>query len=507
MRMGSTAGRNWSISALVFTILFVAPGLMWAQEGTSKLSVEWEKPVIVSKTTPTLQVVVNPMLMRSSPIHDQAFLALKNMKADYVRFVPWLPYPRLGVAELREPANGKTWWDFSLIDPITRDFFDATEGHSTVLNFSTIPEWMFKGESAGSIPEDPKAVVWDYEKGAELRDASGKEVADYYGRLVSWYTRGGFTDELDVEHHSGHSYALPYWEVLNEPDYEHNLSAAQYTAIYDAVVSTIHKLSPGTKFVGISLATPGKNPQFFEYFLNPQNHRTGIPLDLISYHFYAVPEADENPETQEHTFFAQADGFLNVVRYIESTRLRLSPQTKTMINEIGSISAEGANQGAPGEETKPIPDSYWNLSGALFAYLFGELTRMGIDVVGESQLVGYPTQFPSVTMADWSSGQPNARYWVLKLLRENFGAGDTVVESKMDLPYVYSMAVLRKDGRRRVLLVNKRSRPVVVTVPNAQGGAEEFVDLSTASQAASSVTLKSDKVRLGGLSVAAVTFP
>ena len=38
------------------------------------------------------------------------------------KHVPWLPYPRLVVAELEPPTGTKTSWDFSLIDPLTRDF-------------------------------------------------------------------------------------------------------------------------------------------------------------------------------------------------------------------------------------------------------------------------------------------------------------------------------------------------------------------------------------------------
>ena len=48
---------------------------------------------------------------------------------------------------------------------------------------------------------------------------------------------------------------------------------------------------------------------------------------------------------------------------------------------------------------------------------------MGIDVAGESQLVGYPSQFPDVSMMNWENGNPNARYWILKLLKDNFGPG------------------------------------------------------------------------------------
>jgi hypothetical protein len=103
-------------------------------------TVNWDKVMTVSKTTPTLQVVVNPPLRRGSQIHDPVFQALHHLGADFVRYVPWLPYPRLGVAELEPPADGKTSWDFSAIDPMTEDFINATSGHSVILNFSTSPQ-------------------------------------------------------------------------------------------------------------------------------------------------------------------------------------------------------------------------------------------------------------------------------------------------------------------------------------------------------------------------------
>jgi len=60
-------------------------------------------------------------------MHDGAFNALRDLKADYVRYVPWFPYPKLAVAELDAPDGQKTSWDFSLIDPMTIDFFEATK--------------------------------------------------------------------------------------------------------------------------------------------------------------------------------------------------------------------------------------------------------------------------------------------------------------------------------------------------------------------------------------------
>lgn len=46
-----------------------------------------------------------------------------------------------------------------------------------------------------------------------------------------------------------------------------------------------------------------------------------------------------------------------------------------------------------------------------------------------SQMIGYPSQYPSVSMMDWDTGKPNSRYWVLYLLHETFHVGDKLVET------------------------------------------------------------------------------
>jgi hypothetical protein len=475
----------------------------------AKVTVIWDKVVAVSKATPTLQVVVNPPLRRGSQIHDRVFQDLRELGADYVRYVPWLPYPKLGVAELEPPADGKTSWDFSLIDPMMEDFMNAQEGHSVVINFSTIPQWMFKTEKPVPYPADPEQVTWDYEKGTEFRDASLKEVGDYYARLVSWYTKGGFTDEYGKRHESGHQYKIQYWEVLNEVDFEHQMSPETYTRVYDAVVSSIRRVEPQMKFMGVALAGTSPNiflekniPAYFEYFLNPKNHKPGIPLDMVSYHFYAAPSADQSPEVQQYTVFDQAAGFLNSVRYLDSIRQRLSPKTQTDLDELGLIPAD--DNAVP---RKPIPDSYWNLCGALYGYLYAELARFGIDVVGESQMVGYPSQFPGVSMVDWNTGQPNARYWVLKLLHDNFGPGDKLVDTDSRFPHIFAQGFVTRDGKHKLLLVNKRDRNFDLSIPGISGAEVTYVDQTTGFQTPATSHLNADQTTLRGLAVAVVTLP
>jgi hypothetical protein len=499
--------KNCFIRAVLLLVLLSATPakLALAADAPLKLTVKWDQVTRVCNTYVTLQVVVNPLLRRGSPIHDRAFQALSDLKADYVRYVPWMPYPRLAVAALEPPHDGKTSWDFSLIDPMTIDFLEATRGRPAVLNFSTIPQWMFKTDYHVDYAADADEAVWSYTQATELRDASLKELGDYYARLVGWYTRGGFTDEYGKRRESGHRYKIDYWEVFNEPDLEHQMTPEQYTARYDAVVSAIRRVAPEMKFVGVSLAYPAKQPRFFEYFLDPKNHQPGIPLDMISYHFYAQPTPDQTPDLHPYTFFEQADKFIDVVRYIEAIRLRLSPKTRTTINEVGSILPDDINQGQPGVVYRT--NAYWNLSGAMFAYLYVKLAHLGIDILGESQLVGFPSQFPSVTMVDWNTGRPNARFWVLKLLKDNFEPPVKMVESTLSTPYIEAQAFVTGNGERKLLLINKRDRSFEIEMAEASGGRLATVDQTTAGQPASVTKLDGGKIMLRGLAVAVVTLP
>jgi len=460
------------------------------------VTIDWSQNQFVSRSTPTLQVVVNPPLRRGTPIHDPVYAALHDLGAEMVRYVPWLPYPRLAVAELEPPTATNTSWDFSLIDPLTIDFIEATKGHATILNFSTMPAWLFKTPEPIKCPADPNQVEWNYTQGTELRDPTGKELGDYYARLVSWYGLGGFTDELGVRHDSGYHYDIPWWEVLNETEAEHNTTPQQYTERYDIIVSAIHRVLPQTKFVGLAMAYADRL-NYYEYFLNPANHRPGIPLDMISYHFYADPKKDGHPADPNLWHFGeQADGFLATVRKIEAIRQRLSPATQTTIDELGVIAPDESWQNQP---------IYWNAAGAMYAYLYLELSKLGIEYIGESQLVGYPTQFPSVSMVNWETGKPNARFRVLELLKHNFGPGDKLVATQSAGPDVAAQGYATAAGHR-LLLVNKGNRSVTVDLPaEAAGARQEVVDLSTGENPAAVRTLSGSRLTLAPFAVAVIS--
>jgi hypothetical protein len=465
---------------------------------------DWNKPTTVVKTSITMEVCVEPPMRREKSTHDALFHTLSDLKGDYARLAFWYPYPKLAVAELEPPTKDKTSWDFSLIDPIVADFINAANGRRVMINISTIPQWMFKTPQQVRYPADPDEIMWTYDPGSELRDPSLREVRDYFVRLVSWYTLGGFTDELGHRHESGHHYKIDAWEVLNEADYEHEISPQLYTRIYDEVVAALKALQPAMKFSGPAVADTRSRPDYFEYFLDAKNHKPGIPIDMVSYHIYVGPQPDESPDVQQHSFFREVDGFISTVKYLEVIHQRLAPHAMTFINELGTVTSDNFG-------LHPIiAPTYWNLSGATFAYAYLQLVKLQIDLIAGAELINYPAQFPGASMTDWNTGLPNARYQAMKLLRDEITPGDRLVENPprektVTLPQDFAaQGFLATNGERKVLVINKRERPLHIHLPGAAGARVDYVDVKTGSGAPASRRLESEDVTLDGFAVAVV---
>jgi hypothetical protein len=440
---------------------------------TIPVRVDWQTITGVSRTTLTTHLWTAPPLRRGSPIHDKAFKALRDLRADLVRFLPWFSHPRVSVPELYPPTETETYWNFGLLDPFVEDFMAAAEGRPVVANFASIPAWMFT--TPVHVPDDPYETVWDYEQGTELRDPTCTEVAEYFYRIASWYIAGGFTDEHGRRHESGHQYRFGYWEVLCEPDFR-GMPPDVYTRLYDAVVKRLCTLDPQMKFIGLSVTTMCRQPEYFWSFLDPANHAAGIPRDAFSYHFYAMPEV-VNPYSPQGNapfahwrdiFFAQAEGFLDQVRFIESIRRRLAPDIKTFVNELGTFVPDVMNP------QPDIPDVYWDLSASVQSYLWAQLVALGVDLVGVAEFMDYPGMIPGATLIDWNTGEPNARYRALAVLLDHFGPGDSLVATGVGDPAapdsrVHAQGFINPDGARKLLIVNKTPEPVEITLdPNSE---------------------------------------
>eukprot|EP01084_Bolivina_argentea_P002997 5598_1 len=497
-----------SVEILLFQVICIILG---STDITVEMTVDWDKTIVISKTYPTLQVVVNPLMTRESLIHDQVFKSLSDLNANFVRFVPFFPYPRLAVAQLEPPSgqnyckhlngdsNNNSWtvqlecpkingnehnyinkiqfvswgnptgscgnfsigtcnsqnvesivnslclnkttctinvnkdtfngdpcpniqksfaiqitciiannysnWNFNSIDELMEDFFNSVnpnnEYNKTVLDFSTIPNWVYKGVAYGiGYTDNPYNTSWQYNIGKDLIDPTATAFGEYYGRVVSWYKNGYFIDEYGTKFESTRTknYNIEIWEILNEPEggREHSNTQQSYTTIYDATIEGIWKYadpSKEIKFMGMS--TEHSNDYgFFTYFLNSSNHKPGIPIDYISFHFYGHTKNRSDPNAY-CDFFNQADVFISNVENITKIRDKLSANTKIDIDELGTLLSNDNSIPSPPQP----PQIYSNAGAAMYAYVFIQLSILQIDIIGLSQLLGFPQltekQFPA----------------------------------------------------------------------------------------------------------------
>jgi hypothetical protein len=114
--------------------------------------------------------------------------------------------------------------------------------------------------------------------------------------------------------------------------------------------------------------------------------------------------------------------------------------------------------------------------------------------------------FAGTTIVDWNTGLPNARYWGMKLLRDNFGPGDYLIETKETPDEFLAQAFVTSGGSRKILLVNKTNREIKVTVPDAKDTKMDYVDQSTGSNPPVSIRLNDDRVILSAFSLAVITL-
>eukprot|EP01045_Picozoa_sp_COSAG04_P034109 COSAG04_NODE_7331_length_1146_cov_1.227316_1_plen_146_part_00 len=124
---------------------------------------------------------------------DAYYEALSDLGAEYVRYAPWYPYPRVVVTELSPPdctaTKPATNWNSTHFDAIMRDFMaavcgpDAVNGkckHSVVQQLSTMPSWLYvDGTDPKTINPDPWQYngFADYNHGTKLKDESCKPMA------------------------------------------------------------------------------------------------------------------------------------------------------------------------------------------------------------------------------------------------------------------------------------------------------------------------------------------
>jgi hypothetical protein len=104
-------------------------------------------------------------------------------------------------------------------------------------------------------------------------------------------------------------------------------------------------------------------------------------------------------------------------------------------------------------------------------------------------------------MMDWKDGKPNARYWVLKLIKDNFHSGDRMIKSDSGSTAFTAQAFITSTGKK-VLLVNKRDRVVEARLPGGTSAVSLATVDETSGEGAARVTHPSgDTIHLAPFAV------
>lgn len=123
----------------------------------------------------------------------------------------------------------------------------------------------------------------------------------------------------------------------------------------------------------------------------------------------------------------------------------------------------------------------------------------------------FPPNYPSVTMLNWTTGEGTAKYWTTKLLIDtaDIDNDQAVVTQTTDVTgqYVFSQAFVGKNGRRWVLIVNKRYADVDVFLPGSTGGYMQIVNEVSGFGPATNITLTLSRIILSPFAVAVIHMP
>ncbi len=114
-------------------------------------------------------------------------------------------------------------------------------------------------------------------------------------------------------------------------------------------------------------------------------------------------------------------------------------------------------------------------------------------------------------MLNWTTGEGTAKYWTSKLLIEtaDIDKDQAVITTTTDVgdQNIFSQAFTGQNGRRWVLIINKRYASVDVSLPGSSGGRMQIINEASGFGPAIEVTLTSDQITLTAFAIAVVHMP
>lgn len=329
------------------------------------------------------------------------------------------------------PQTTSSTWDFTTLDAITQPVLTVGD-HSPEFQIAVAPAFM-------------------YDTNQNFLDPTYQQFAAYTQDLVRYYNvTGGFTAP-DGMHASPGGSPITWWGIYNEPNFN-NLTATQYTQLYNAVVPAMQTVDSSLKFAAVELGDySGLANQFLPAFVGGVTAH----VDVLATHFYSTC----NQKDTDATLFASVPGFAAEVGDIY-TQLHTNASLAAVPVWVTENNVNADYEGANGMSTCNPGQTFvadTRGSSAFFAawrpYVFSQLGKAGVQALYHWDF-GADQQYGEV---DYNTAALQLSYWVDDWLGQEFpvNAGARLLQyTSSDEADLETLPVLNADGSVVVMIAN-----------------------------------------------------
>ncbi len=336
-----------------------------------------------------------------------------------------------------------TAWDFSTLDGITQPVLSVGD-HSPEFQIAKAPPFMYVNNNSSN----------------SFLDLTFAQFAGYTQNLVQYYDTGGFMA-------GGSTYVSPaypgdtvtWWGIYNEPNINNNLTAQQYTDMYNAVVPAMQAIVPNIKFAALELADfQGQVDAFVPTFVSGVTEH----VDVLATHFYSTCDQTTDDTSVFASVATSANGNFNFVSDVQllysdmaaNGALANVPVWVTENNVNADYDAgNGMSACNPGQTFVTDLRGSSPFFAAWRPYVFSQLGKAGVQALYHWDYDA-DQQFGEV---NYDNGARQLSYWVDYWLGQEFPttAGSKLLQyTATDDAELETLPVVNGDGSVVIMVAN-----------------------------------------------------
>jgi hypothetical protein len=340
-------------------------------------------------------------------------------------------------------GSTSTAWDFSTLDGITQPVLSVGD-HSPEFQIAKAPPFMYE----------------DNDSSNSFLDITFEQFAGYTQNLVEYYDTGGFMA-------NGNTYVSPaypgdtvtWWGIYNEPNINNNLTAQQYTDMYNAVVPAMQTTDPNSKFAALELADfQGQVDAFVPTFVSGVTAQ----VDVLATHFYSTCDQTTDDASVFASVATSTNGNFNFVSDVQllysdlaaNPALANVPVWVTENNVNADYDAgNGMSACQPGQTFVTDLRGSSPFFAAWRPYVFSQLGKAGIQALYHWDYDA-DQQFGEV---NYNNGALQLSYWVDYWLGKAFPptAGSQLLQyTATDDAELETLPVVNSDGSVVIMIAN-----------------------------------------------------